>query len=100
MKKTICVTGATGFVGQGVIPMLLEAGYQVRILVRSERSLAKLNFIPQQQRAALTTVFGDPCNSDDIVRALDGSDVLLHLVGIRRHEIKRTGKTYRDIDVG
>src|SRR5579871_784846 len=97
---TICVTGGTGFVGTGVVLALLQAGFQVRALVRNENSAKKLDIIPEEFRSSLSCIFGDPCHSDDIARALEGCSALVHLVGIRRHEIKKTGKTYRDIDVG
>ena len=32
--KTILVTGVTGYVGGRLVPRLLQAGYQVRVLVR------------------------------------------------------------------
>jgi uncharacterized protein YbjT (DUF2867 family) len=98
-KMTICVTGGTGFVGQGVIPELLRNGYRIRALVRSENSAKKLG-LSEAEKTNIEFVIGDPCNTDDIARALEGCTALVHLVGIRRHEIKKTGKTYEDIDVG
>jgi uncharacterized protein YbjT (DUF2867 family) len=93
--RIIAITGATGFVGQEVTRQLLEHGYHVQALVRSEASAAKLD-----SHANLTLTFGDPCNVNDVSKVLEGAEALIHLVGIRRHEIKRTGKTYEDIDVG
>ena len=37
--ETIFVTGATGYVGGRLVPLLLEAGYRVRCLVREPRKL-------------------------------------------------------------
>ena len=37
--KTILVTGATGYIGGRLVPFLLEAGYQVRVLVRDPARL-------------------------------------------------------------
>src|SRR5688572_22805085 len=92
---TIAITGATGFVGKEVTRQLLERDHHVRALVRSETSAAKLT-----QHPNLSFVFGDPCKASDVGKVLEGADALVHLVGIRRHEMKRTGKTYEDVDVG
>jgi len=94
-SRIVAITGATGFVGREVTRQLLEHGYNVQALVRSKVSAAKLAPHPK-----LTVFFGDPCNTEDVAKVLNGAEALIHLVGIRRHEIKRTGKTYEDIDVG
>jgi len=39
LSSPVLVTGATGYVGGRLVPRLLEAGYQVRVLVRDERRL-------------------------------------------------------------
>ena len=39
MKKSILVTGATGYIGGRLVPRLLEAGYTVRCMVRDESRL-------------------------------------------------------------
>ena len=93
--RIIAVTGATGFVGQEVTRQLLEQGYTVYALVRSEASARKL---PPHQNIKL--VFGDPTKAGDVARVLQGADALIHLVGIRRAETKKTGKTYEDVDLG
>jgi nucleoside-diphosphate-sugar epimerase len=41
MKK-VFVTGGSGFVGQNLIPMLIESGYQVRALARSAKAIQKV----------------------------------------------------------
>ena len=91
---TIAVTGATGFVGRVVVQTLLVRGYHVRALVR-KGSAAKLS-----PHANLDIVEGDPLNVKDVEELLRSCDALVHLVGIRREETKRTGKTYADVDLG
>lgn len=93
--KYVAITGATGFVGREVTRQLLEQGFMIHALVRSEASAAKL---PPHPHLRVTT--GDPCKAQDVTRILAGCDAIVHLVGIRRQEIKRTGKTYEDIDAG
>jgi len=96
---TICVTGGTGFVGEEVIFRLLENGHRVRALARSERSANKLSFTREKFPSRLEFIYGDATEPNDIMRALDGCTALIHLVGIRREEIKRTGLSYADIDL-
>ncbi|MEI7656329.1 MAG: NAD(P)H-binding protein, partial [Actinomycetes bacterium] len=42
MQKLCLVTGATGYVGGRLIPLLLDAGYRVRVLVRHPERIAQL----------------------------------------------------------
>jgi 2-alkyl-3-oxoalkanoate reductase len=93
--KIVAITGGTGFVGRAVVAEFLRSGYRVRALVRNESSKAKL---PAHQN--LVCITGDPCVADDVLKALDGADTLVHLVGIRLKEARKTGKNYEDIDVG
>jgi len=90
----VLVTGGTGFVGRGALPLLLEAGHDLRALVRagSERKL------PLHQRC--TPITGNPLDVSSVTRALEGCDAVVHLLGIRRKETKSTGLTYDDVDVG
>ena len=39
MTHRVLVTGSTGYVGGRLVPRLLEAGYAVRVLVRSPQRL-------------------------------------------------------------
>lgn len=61
----ILITGATGHIGQELIPLLLEAGQPVRILVRDERKVSRLD--PCIQRAV-----SDLNNLDSLIPAMRG----------------------------
>jgi uncharacterized protein YbjT (DUF2867 family) len=92
--QTIAVTGSTGFVGRIVLASLLDRGYHVRALVR--QGSAK-KFPPHPN---LEVIDGDPRNPADVTRLVNSANALVHLIGTRRAEMKRTGVTYADIDLG
>ncbi len=96
----ICVTGGTGFVGQAVVAALLENGYRVRALIRNNNSAKKLAAVKAQYPQQLEFITGDATDANDVRRALEGSDAMVHLVGIRREETKRTGLGYAEVDLG
>ncbi len=98
--STICITGGTGFVGIGVVSLFLERGYMLRCLVRNERSAQKLAALKEKFPDQLQLIIGDVLEPNDIIRALEGCEALVHLVGIRRKEAKTSGLSYDDIDVG
>ena len=90
----ICVTGSTGFVGQGVVPALLEAGFEVHALARG----ASISKIPTHKNS--TTFAGEALEVGSVANALKGCDALVHLLGARRKQLKASGLTYEDVDVG
>ncbi|MDF3074104.1 MAG: epimerase [Alphaproteobacteria bacterium] len=72
----IAVTGATGFVGQALVPRLLQAGHQVRILARQ---------LPQFAPGAagpVELVLGDLTQAAALERLVAGADAVLHLAGL------------------
>jgi uncharacterized protein YbjT (DUF2867 family) len=78
----ILVTGATGTVGQTLVPKLLERGDEVRVLVRDPRKLGRLRV---EVRIALgnLTELADP----RVVRqALRGVDTVIHLAAAIRDQ--------------
>lgn len=97
--EIIAVTGGTGFVGQEVIPRLLYNGYTVRALARNERSAKKLDFIREKFPKTLHFIYGNATEPDDVIRAVDGTSALIHLVGIKREEMRESGLSYADIDL-
>ena len=69
----ILVTGASGFVGSAVARQLLQAGEQVRVLVRSTSS--RVNVADPK----LEIVEGDLRDTASLARALQGVGVLFHV---------------------
>lgn len=66
----VLVTGATGFVGRHLVPLLLERGYAVRAAVRRPDGLP-----PQAEAAVVANIDA----STDWSAALDGVDAVVHL---------------------
>jgi uncharacterized protein YbjT (DUF2867 family) len=69
------VTGATGYIGGRLVPELLAAGFDVRVMARSPRNLAD-----RQWRHRVEIVRGDATDPDSLARALRGVDVAYYLI--------------------
>jgi uncharacterized protein YbjT (DUF2867 family) len=78
----ILVTGATGYIGGRLVPRLLEAGHEVRVLARDPGKLAD---VPWQGRVQI--VRGDVTDPDAMGKACADVDVLYYLV----HSLQRRG---------
>ncbi len=76
-EKPVLVTGATGYVGGRLVPLLLESGYHVRAM---GRSLAKLKGRPWSSHPHLTLVRGDVSDPPSLVQAADGCWAAFYLV--------------------
>lgn len=70
----VAVTGATGFIGRHVAPLLLERGHSVRVLVRkgSEGALP----------TGLCAVAGEVTDVAAVEQALRGTEIVIHLAGV------------------
>lgn len=84
MEKIAFVTGATGLLGNNLVRLLLEEGYQVRALVRSAQK-AQAQFGTQ---AGLQQVCGDLTRVADFAPALQGCSVLFHTAAYFRDSYK------------
>jgi nucleoside-diphosphate-sugar epimerase len=85
-KKTVLVTGATGFIGAHVCRLLLSSGYRVRALLRDRNK--PLSGIAVN--SDLEQCLGDLLDSDSLGRACKDVDVVVHLAGVAHaNNIKR-----------
>lgn len=74
----IALTGATGFVGQALLPVLLAEGYPVRALIRARKNRAA----PLQ--AGLEWISGDLAGQQALAELTSGADTVIHLAGITK----------------
>ena len=75
------VFGATGYIGGRVVPALLDAGHQVRVVARAPD---KLDDAPWRDR--VDAVRGDVTSADDVTTAIEGQEVVYYLV----HSLNRS----------
>ncbi len=88
-KKQILVTGATGYVGGRLVPRLIEAGYNVRCLVRDP---GRLEGRPWLERVEV--VQGDVLRAETLPAAFQNISVAYYLI----HGMQG-GKVYAERDM-
>ena len=79
----LLVTGATGFLGSTLVPLLLEAGHEVRVLARSGAALP-----------GCEVAHGDVLDKNSITKALQGREGLYHLAGLVSRDPADARKMY------
>lgn len=73
--RTVLVTGATGYIGSRLVPALLDAGQQVRVLTRSPERLAERDWAERVE-----ILDGDATSRACLDRACAGVDVAYYLL--------------------
>ncbi len=76
VRKKILVTGVTGYIGGRLVPLLLEAGHLVRVMVRG--NVERLSGRPWYDRVEI--VVGDVLKADSLNKALRGIDVAYYFI--------------------
>lgn len=69
----VALVGATGVLGRNVVPMLIENGHTVRVLVRAEAQARHL------EQAGVETALGDILDPGTLLPVTSSTDVVLHL---------------------
>ena len=85
---TTLVTGATGFVGSAVTRRLIEAGYDVRVLVREHSDRTNLEGL------CVEVAVGDLRDPTSLRRALKGCRSLFHVAADYRLWVRRPDDLY------
>ena len=104
MSKLCLVTGATGYVGGRLIPLLLEAGFRVRVLVRHPERIAQMPWHDQ-----VDICVGDANDSAAVTKSLTDVDIayyMIHSIGssgdfeeLERHTAHTFAKAARECHV-
>ena len=89
-RKTILVTGASGFIGSRVVKKLLAATttYKVRCMTRNTDSLS-LYFHEMNER--LEIVYADVQNYSDLIKVMKGVDIAYYLI----HSMEGSSKEWK-----
>lgn len=72
----ILVTGATGLIGNAIAKKAVEAGHQVKALVRSEDRARKI--LPSE----VTLIRGDVTTPESLPDAVRGAEIVFHAAGL------------------
>lgn len=72
----IFVTGATGFTGSRVVPLLLKSGFEVRCLYRASSDRSPLNGLN------IEWVVGDVADIQSLTSAMQGTDALVNIASL------------------
>lgn len=82
--KSVCITGADGFIGSHLTEYLVRQGYKVRafVLYNSFNSWGWLDTLPDVIRAELDVFAGDIRDPHGVRTALQGCDAVMHLAAL------------------
>ncbi|MGA7850277.1 MAG: NAD(P)H-binding protein [Terriglobales bacterium] len=88
--RRVFITGGTGYIGTGLIPILLDRGHRVRVLVRPG-SNAKLP-------AECEVVSGDALDANTYRQLIRPANTFIHLVGVP-HPSSSKAAEFRAVDL-
>jgi uncharacterized protein YbjT (DUF2867 family) len=87
---SICVTGATGYIGSRLIPLLTNRGHQVKAVVRPG-STRKIS-------SDVSVITADPLKENSYTESIRGCDTFIHLIGVA-HPSPAKAAQFRVIDL-
>jgi nucleoside-diphosphate-sugar epimerase len=75
-RRVVALTGATGFIGRRLAPLLAASGWQVRLLLRRDP------VIPEWRHLDPQIVAGDLCDPRALAQLTSGAEAVLHVAGL------------------
>jgi uncharacterized protein YbjT (DUF2867 family) len=84
----VLVTGAGGYIGRRLVPLLVERGYRVRCLARDPALL------PLTAWKDVSTVAGDALDEKTVTHALEGVDAAYYLI----HSLGHGTRNFAELD--
>ncbi len=93
-SMNILVTGASGFLGQNLVPRLNSLGYKVRTFGRSK------NLPPALAKLDLEHFSGDITNYSEVYNAVVGMDIVYHLAGLVSYKKRDFDKAHATNVIG
>lgn len=88
--RRVFIAGGTGYIGSALLPILLERGHRVRVLVRPSSKA--------QLPAECEVVSGNPLDANSYRQLIRPADTFLHLVGVPHPSRAKTSE-FRTIDL-
>jgi nucleoside-diphosphate-sugar epimerase len=77
-KRTIAITGASGFIGSHLFPVFLGEGYRLRVLSRRL----------QQDSPGIIQIQGDIRSADAVCHLMRGCSAAIHLAGVAHTSLR------------
>jgi uncharacterized protein YbjT (DUF2867 family) len=90
MARQIFLTGGTGYIGSGLIPLLVQRGHAVKALVRPGSE----NRLP----LGADKIVADPLEMDSYASQIAPADTFVHLIAVA-HPGPAKAKQFRQIDL-
>jgi uncharacterized protein YbjT (DUF2867 family) len=88
--RRVFIAGGTGYIGTALLPILLERGHRVRVMVRPGSKA--------QLPAECEVVSGDPLDANSFRQLIRPTDTFIHLVGVA-HPSRAKAAAFRAIDL-
>lgn len=92
MSTKILITGGTGFLGAYIIKHLIEKGYNVKAICRSNK---RPFFIPEEISDKVEWVDGDVLDVVSLEDAMEGVDTVIHVAAIVSFAKKEQKQMYK-----
>jgi uncharacterized protein YbjT (DUF2867 family) len=88
--RRVFIAGGTGYIGSALLPILLERGHRVRVLVRPGSKA--------QLPAECEVVSGNPLDANSYRQLIRPADTFIHLVGVA-HPSRAKAAEFRAVDL-